>query len=63
MKTPKKIYCGNNGHGNLSFSTEKVYDTMEEYIRKSTLLEWAKEGQKVTYGFLWEDFIDKLNSL
>lgn len=46
MEIPDKIYCGNNGHGNRSFSTEKVYDTMEEYIRKDALLGWAKETEK-----------------
>lgn len=40
MEIPDKIYCGNNGHGNRSFSTEKVYDTMEEYIRKDAILEF-----------------------
>ena len=43
MNAPDKIYCGNNGNGNLSFSTTKVYDSMEEYIRKAALLKWANE--------------------
>lgn len=42
-KAPDKIYCGNNGHGNLSYSTEKIYPLMEDYIRKDALLEWAKD--------------------
>ena len=46
MKAPDKIYCGNNGHGNLSYSTEKIYPSMEEYIRKDSLLEWAKEQKE-----------------
>ena len=46
MKAPDKIYCGNNGHGNLSYSTEKIYPSMEEYIRKDAILEWAR-GYKV----------------
>lgn len=44
MKVPDKIYCGNNGHGNLSYSREKVYPSMDEYIRKDALLEWARNN-------------------
>lgn len=46
MTIPDKIYCGNNGHGNLSFSTQKVYDSMDEYIRKDALLEWLREQEE-----------------
>lgn len=69
-KAPDKIYCGNNGHGNLSYSTEKIYPSMEEYIRKDAILEWAKErlefakalrsdGQMV----ICEELIKHINSL
>ena len=40
---PDKIYCWKNGTGNLSFSTARVYDSMDEYIRKDLLLEWLNE--------------------
>ncbi|MBR4758481.1 MAG: hypothetical protein IK084_06730 [Bacteroidaceae bacterium] len=69
---PDKIYCGNNGHGNLSYSTEKVYPSMEEYIRKDALLEWANEAlahlsDGSLTGFyeslVYQDIIDKLNSM
>lgn len=49
MIAPEKIYCGNNGHGNLSYSREKVYPSMEEYIRKDSILEWAKEKLDKSY--------------
>lgn len=39
---PDKIYCGNNGHGNLSFSSSP-FDSASEYIRKDALLEWAEK--------------------
>lgn len=64
---PDKIYCGNNGHGNLSYSTEKVYPSMEEYIRKDALLEWAREYLDLkiydTKRAVMEELIDKLNSI
>lgn len=56
MTAPEKIYCGNNGHGNLSYSREKVYPSMEEYIRKDALLEWArKEADKSFNSFAREE--------
>lgn len=54
-KAPDKIYCGNNGHGNLSYSTEKIYPSMEEYIRKDALLEWAKGLYEKTMTFVSGD--------
>lgn len=72
-KAPDKIYCGNNGHGNLSYSTEKIYPLMEEYIRKDTLLEWLEE--RISDGddeglmtnqianLAYKDVINKINSL
>lgn len=47
MIQPDKIYCGDNGHGNLSFSTEKVYDTMQEYIRKGAVREKLQFAKSV----------------
>ena len=64
MNAPDKIYilCTDNGDlGDASLYPEG--ERSKEYIRKDALLEWAREGEMVTYGFLWEDFIDKLNSL
>ena len=43
MMLPDKIYCGNNGHGNLSYSQQKVLPQMKEYIRKDAILEWANK--------------------
>jgi len=71
-KAPDKIYCGNNGHGNLSYSTEKIYPSMEEFVRKEALLKWAKENittEGATEGFVGgydkalKDLIKKLQSL
>ena len=49
MKAPDKIYCGNNGHGNLSYSTEKIYLSMEEYIRKDIVDETVKVAEDHAY--------------
>ena len=68
METPDKIYLGideldsgyvynlsleNNGHA--------------EYIRKDVLLEWAKEKQNesltIVADDIWQELIDKLNSI
>ena len=76
MKAPDKIYCGNNGHGNLSYSREKVYPSMEEYIRKDALLDFLKElrdeaGNRDEYFeegaieeyYFYQNIIDRINSL
>ena len=67
MKAPDKIYCGNNGHGNLSYSTEKIYPSMEEYIRKDALLEWANNWEKIgvskDFAYAIETLIKHINSL
>lgn len=36
MKAPDKIYCGNNGHGNLSYSSAP-FDNATEYVRKDAI--------------------------
>ena len=69
---PDKIYCGNNGHGNLSYSTEKIYPSMKEYIRKDALLEWldgemtiegATEGFVGGYDSALKDVIGHINEM
>lgn len=60
MKAPDVIYANDYG---LWYKEKQPVKETEAYIRKDALLEWAKERKKYTYGFLWEDFIDKLNSL
>lgn len=61
-----KIYCGNDGHGNLSFSSS-LFDSASEYIRKDALMEWAKQKQyeslTIVADNFWQEVIDKLNSL
>lgn len=71
MDAPDKIYCGSNGYGNLYFSSEKLKDSMTEYIRKDNLLEWLQEKSLCYmspdtiqgYRHAIYEVIDKLNSL
>lgn len=74
---PDKIYIGNvtlssNGLGErflLSGWHIKPNPRVinEEYIRKETLLEWAKEKQyeslTIVADNFWQEVIDKLNSM
>lgn len=68
---PDKIYCGNNGNGNLSYSSQPFVDA-KEYIRKDALLGWAKtklshlqEDFDVYTGqrLILRELIDKIESL
>ena len=63
MIEPDKIYCGNNGHGNLSYSQEKVYPSMKEYIRKDAILKWAKEIAENASWVSIDGLIEKINAL
>ena len=67
MKAPDKIYCGNNGHGNLSYSREKIYDSMQEYICKNAVLKILMEAHMRTIfpyvRIALNDVIDKIKSL
>lgn len=60
---PNKIYCGNNGHGNLSFSTERVYPSMEEYIRKDALFEMLKGYSHPLTRVVARELIEQINEL
>ena len=42
MKTPEKIYCGNNGHGNLSYSNQPISNAIE-YCRTDAFIDKACE--------------------
>ena len=45
---PEKIYCGNNGHGNLSYSNQ-LFPNAVEYTRTDAFIkkacEWLKENK------------------
>lgn len=40
MNAPEKIYCGNNGHGNLSYSNQPFPNAVE-YVRTDAFMEKA----------------------
>lgn len=73
MKAPDKIYIRTGMSGLLYGSKEKSFETDAEYIRKDTLLEWAKKeletrrntGDDYFYPAIvaLNDLIEKLNSL
>ena len=77
MKTPDVIYVEFSEDVNLAFE-EQPFEETPAYIRKDTLLEWAKEvndsgpikdsadkGDAWSIGYLcgMRDIIDKLNSI
>ena len=39
---PEKIYCGNNGHGNLSYSNQ-LFPNAVEYTRTDAFIEKATQ--------------------
>lgn len=41
-EAPEKIYCGNNGHGNLSYSNQ-MFPNVFEYTRNDAFIEKACE--------------------
>ena len=62
MEAPDRIYI----NGFSAFATEPVKNGIE-YIRKDALLEWAKEKQNesltIVADNIWQELIDKLNSI
>ena len=58
MKTPDKIWIDTNTLNGYYMSNHPPCG--EEYIRKDTLIEWAKEG-KEHYKKLMEDFPDEIS--
>ena len=74
MKAPDKIYVRKYRDGETSmFWDEEPYEDeiagieAVEYIRKDTLLEWAKEKQyeslTIVADNFWQEVIDKLNEM
>jgi hypothetical protein len=66
MDAPDKLHCMHRLNGDYSCSTTPFGGSVE-YIRKDLLLEWAKENQEKCFSIveydLWQEVIDKLNSL
>lgn len=46
-EAPEKIYCGNNGHGNLSYSN-LPFPNAVEYIRTDAFIEKARVWLTIT---------------
>lgn len=77
MKAPDKIYVtiptrrlsDSANYVGIAFSDKSYLTTpqIEEYIRKDALLEWAKEKQNesltIVADDIWQELIDKLNSI
>ena len=74
MKAPDKIYVRQYRDGDTSgFWDDEPYEDeiagieAVEYIRKDTLLEWAKEKQyeslTIVADNFWQEVIDKLNEM
>ena len=77
MKAPDKIYVtiptrrlsDSANYVGIAFSDKSYLTTpqIEEYIRKDALLEWAKEKQNesltIVADDVWQEVIDKLNSM
>lgn len=73
MKAPDKIYFPADGLPSYidwdgsPIRTKQVEDSDVCYIRKDTLLEWAKQKQYESFTIVadnfWQEVIDKLNSM
>lgn len=81
MKAPDKIYlqtCGDcpgfecescqfQELSEVTWSEDRIYEKDIEYIRKDSLLEWAKDMKEANDGVCdtsyYQEFIDKLESM
>ena len=60
-EAPEKIYCGNNGHGNLSYSN-LPFPNAVEYTRTDAFIEKAENFlEMLGYGFTITDNITHTN--
>ena len=63
MKAPDKIYIQQDMINNIPLE-QKEFDDDVEYIRKDTLMEWAKDwAERYPYSHEFQMIIDKLNSM
>lgn len=65
---PDKLYVSQLIYGTWQYQTPDPDDeTQVEYIRKDKLIEWAKENQEKCFSVveddLWQEVIDKINTL
>ena len=55
-EAPEKIYCGNNGHGNLSYSNQ-MFPNAFEYTCNDAFIEKACNGiEKLLSGYIIRNF-------
>ena len=65
MEAPDKVYIEIDNKAHVYFGLQP--ENAVEYIRKDALLEWAKEKQNesltIVADDVWQELIDKLNSI
>lgn len=63
MKAPDKIYFEIDEKGKVHTYFGLQPENATEYIRKDTLMEWAKENRDSLGRLSYGEFVDKLNKI